>query len=175
MNILIEIGIMLNLELLGLSYKSNFIIMRLILLSIFFAVTLVACQNKNTKSGEIIEEAMQEGMAEPELIGADVDSHGCKRSAGFTWSQLRGDCIKIFEEGMTLLPVDLKESEPVYAAFVLYSEDKSEIELFLPSEKESIVLQKTKENSYEKDAFRFDDNIKILYINGEVEFEEDRG
>jgi|SRR5690625_3968920 len=149
--------------------------MRVIILSIFFAVALVACQNKNSKSGKMIEEAMQENLTEPELIGADVDSHGCKRSAGFTWSQLRDDCIQIFEEGLTLLPVDFEESELVYAAFVLYSEDKSEIELFLPSEKESILLQKIEEGSYEKDAFRFDDITKKLYIDGEIEFEEDRG
>src|SRR5699024_10207620 len=108
-------------------------------------------------------------------IGADEDSHGCKRSAGYTWSQLRGDCIRIFEEGLTLLPVEMNESEAVYAAFGLYSEDKTEVELFLTSEKELILLQKTEGGSYEKYVFRFDDNTKYLYIDGKVEFEEDRG
>jgi len=141
---------------------------------IFCAWTLVACQHKGSKS-DGKDDAMKENKSEIELIGADEDSHGCKRSAGYTWSQLRGDCIRIFEEGLTLLPVEMNESEAVYAAFVLYSEDKTEVELFLPSEKESILLQKTKGGSYEKDVFRFDDNTKYLYIDGKVEFEEDRG
>lgn len=149
--------------------------MRIILLSLFCAVAFVACQNKNSKTEEMIEESIRKGQAEPELIGADVDSHGCKRSAGFTWSQLRGNCIKIFEEGLTLLPVKFDESEPIYAAFILYSDDKSEIELFLPSEKESILLQKTKDAIYEKDEFRFDDNTKNLYIDGKAKYEQDRG
>lgn len=149
--------------------------MKRLLLSVLCAVVLVACQNKKSNSGEV-EEAMKESRVEEvELIGADEDSHGCKRSAGYTWSQLRGDCILIFEEGLTLLPVDMKESEAVYAAFVLYSDDKLELELFLPSEKESILLQKTNEDSYEKDGFRFDDKTKNLYIDGKVEFEHDRG
>src|SRR5699024_1873808 len=135
--------------------------MRRLLLSVFCIVVLVACQNKKSKLDEV-KDVMNENRTDVELIGADEDSHGCKRSAGYTWSQLRGDCIRIFEEGLTLLPVEMNESEAVYAAFVLYSEDKTEVELFLPSEKESILLQKTKGGSYEKDVFRFDDNTKYL-------------
>lgn len=143
-------------------------------MSVFCIVVLVACQNKKSKLDEV-KDVMNENRTDVELIGADEDSHGCKRSAGYTWSQLRADCIRIFEEGLTLLPVEMNESEAVYAAFVLYSDDKMEMELFLPSEKESILLQKTKGGSYEKDVFRFDDNTKYLYIDGKVEFEEDRG
>lgn len=123
---------------------------------------------------EKIEEAIREGKNEVELIGADVDVHGCKTSAGYTWSQLRGTCIRVFEEATALLPVVVEESEAVYAAFILYSENKETIELFLPTEKESILLQKNESTAYEGDKYRFDESEKTLYIDGRVEYKEDK-
>src|SRR5690625_1847054 len=148
--------------------------MRRLLLSVFCIVVLVACQNKKSKLDEV-EDVMNENRTDVELIGADEDSHGCERSAGYTWSQLRGDGIRIFEEGLTLLPVEMKESETVYAAFVLYSDDKMEMELFLPSEKESILLKITDEGMYKKEPFLYDESSRKLYINGEAEYKLDPG
>lgn len=148
--------------------------MRIVLLSLICVLSLVACQNKDSKTGDLLEEALEEGKTGVDLIGADVDAHGCKQSAGFTWSQLRGDCIRIFEEGIMLLPVDLDESKAVYAAFVLYNNAKTEIELFLPTKKESILLSKTDKNTFEKDTLKYDDKTKNLYIDGEVKYTEDQ-
>ena len=148
--------------------------MRVFILGIFCSLAFVACQNQNSKTEEMIEEAMRESKADVDLIGADVDRYGCKGSAGYTWSQLRRDCVRIFEEGITLLPIQAEESEAVYAAFVLYSEDNTIIELFLPTEKESILLQKIESGVYEDGKYKFQEGEKILYIDGQAKYKVDQ-
>lgn len=44
----------------------------------------------------------------PQLIGGNKDEHGCLTAAGYTWSELRGDCIRIFEDGVRV-------DDPVFA------------------------------------------------------------
>lgn len=65
--------------------------------------------------------------------GGDTDVHGCKGSAGYTWSELRKDCIRIFEEGIRLNPASLKEGEAVLSSFIVFSPDSVMAELFIPS------------------------------------------
>lgn len=146
--------------------------MRTIGLGVFCSLLFVAC-NSNSKNSHALEEAVEGSTKEVELVGADVDVHGCKGSAGYVWSQLREDCIRVFEEGVTLLPIELDESEAVFAAFIVYSNDGRQIELFLPKEKASFLLQKTTKNTFEKDKYRFDEHSKELYIDGEAAYKED--
>ena len=40
----------------------------------------------------------------PQLIGENKDEHGCLTAAGYTWSELRRDCIRIFENGVRQQP-----------------------------------------------------------------------
>lgn len=145
--------------------------MRVVLFGIFCSLFFVACNNKSEKE-ELLEETMIENKTE--VVGADVDEHGCKGSAGYVWSQLREDCIRIFEEGITLLPVEIDESEPVFAAFVLYDDEKTQVELFLPSDKESILLKKSADDYFENDVYSFDDKNQVLYINGNAEYKKDK-
>ena len=42
----------------------------------------------------------------PMAAGADVDAKGCKPSAGFTWSEMKQQCIRSWEEGVAFEPVD---------------------------------------------------------------------
>lgn len=148
--------------------------MRVLILSLFCSMAFVACQNQNSKAVESVEEVVRESKTEVDLIGADVDRYGCKGSAGYTWSQLRRDCVRIFEEGITLLPMQVEESEAVYAAFVLYSEDKEMVELFLPTEKESFLLQKVESDIYEDGMYKFHEGEKTLYIKGQAKYKEDQ-
>lgn len=146
--------------------------MRVLLLGIFCSLLFASCNN-NSKNEKMVEGAMDGVKTEMDLVGADVDKYGCKGSAGYAWSQLRGVCIRIFEEGITLLPVKIDESEPVFAAFILYSEDKSQIELYLPSEKESVLLGKAASHYFENDIYSFDEKNKVLYIDGKAEYLQD--
>ena len=45
-------------------------------------------------------EAMRLVVHPAALVGADRDEHGCIGSAGYTWSEVRKDCIRLFEDGL---------------------------------------------------------------------------
>ncbi|WP_164973678.1 hypothetical protein [Flavobacterium sp. YO64] len=82
------------------------------------------------------------------VVGGDSDSHGCKASAGYTWSTLKKECIRIFE-GTRL---NHAEDGKTYttAAYVIFDGNKAE--LFLDTQKESIILERKSEgDSWKKD------------------------
>ncbi|WP_246008638.1 hypothetical protein [Chryseobacterium lactis] len=74
-------------------------------------------------------------------VGSDKDKHGCKGSAGFTFSVLKNDCIRLFEQKIQLKEVDSKKSYTSNAT-VIFSEDEQKAELFLPSSEGSLILDK---------------------------------
>ena len=49
--------------------------------------------------------------------------------------------------GQRLNPIEIKEGEAVTSAFVLFNEDDSKAELFLPNEKEPIILNKSEKGA----------------------------
>jgi hypothetical protein len=75
----------------------------------------------------------------------DKDENGCLASAGYTWSQLTKDCVKVFT-GMQLNPFDKPQNEDeTICAYVLFSEDVNQAEVFLPSQTKSIILKRASE------------------------------
>ena len=79
--------------------------------------------------------------AEPttQMVGNDRDAHNCIASAGYTWSQVRQSCIRLWEEGTALTPV-IEIENPVLVAYVVRSANWKEAEIFLPNMKGSVVL-----------------------------------
>ena len=69
-------------------------------------------------------------VPEQHLVGADRDAHGCKASAGYTWSEAQGACLRVWEAGIRLFPADGTDEN--LAAFVVLSKDGSQAELFVP-------------------------------------------
>ncbi|MCR3911489.1 hypothetical protein NUK47_22220 [Aeromonas hydrophila] len=67
---------------------------------------------------------------EQHLVGSDRDSHGCIGSAGYQWSALTKQCVRLFEQGIRLNPTDAGQTS---SAFVLFNADQSQAELTLPS------------------------------------------
>ena len=46
------------------------------------------------------KKAQQEPQSEnesAEMVGNDKDEHGCIASAGYTWSEVQQNCIRLFE------------------------------------------------------------------------------
>lgn len=86
------------------------------------------------------------GAAPPEapMVGGDSDAHGCKASAGYTYSTLKTRCIRLWEDGVRLDPVK-PEGSAVISAFVVFAHGRSGpvAELFLPSGKATPPLKKT--------------------------------
>lgn len=75
-------------------------------------------------------------------VGGDRDKHGCIGSAGYQWSALRSECIRLFEAGIRLDPKaqDLNQTTSAFIVFKSMDED-AQVELFLPGEK-TVLLPK---------------------------------
>jgi len=76
--------------------------------------------------------------------GADSDAHGCKASAGYTWSILKKECIRIFENSTKLSHAEDGKTYTT-VAYVIFNGDKAE--LFLDTQKESIILERKSEGA----------------------------
>lgn len=68
--------------------------------------------------------------------GSDRDAHGCIPSAGYTWSEARKDCIRLFETGIRVESTDSTRRQ----AFIVFSPDSVVAEVFLPDSKKSELL-----------------------------------
>ena len=97
----------------------------------------VSCSTKNTQETKTTNETKPEKV----MVGGDVDSHGCKASAGSRWSVIKNDCIRIFE-GTQLSHVEDGKTYTT-AAYVVFEGNKAE--LFLDTQKESIILERKSE------------------------------
>lgn len=137
------------------------------------ALMAISCNNSSKKT-ETTETT--ETTVEQEAIGGAKDEHGCLSSAGETWSELKQTCLQIFNVGIRLNPIEVKENEAVISAFVLFSEDNNKAELFLPSGNQpNIILEKTQENIYVKDTYTYNSKTGALSIEGkEVYKKEDK-
>jgi hypothetical protein len=57
-----------------------------------------------------------------QIKGGDRDAHGCIGSAGYTYSQIKKDCVRVFEQKIKLTEVAPKGSSTSMAA-VIFSKD----------------------------------------------------
>ena len=90
------------------------------------------------------------------ILAPNVDRYNCAESAGYYWSQINQNCMRVFETGFRLIPSDLSERASddeldlsLLNAYLLFNADKTEAEVFLPSATESMVMQQVSENTYQ--------------------------
>ena len=62
---------------------------------------LTGCGNGGKKEAETSERKEKEAV-----VGSDKDEHGCIASAGYTWSEVQKDCIRLWEKGVRMNAVD---------------------------------------------------------------------
>jgi hypothetical protein len=79
-------------------------------------------------------------QVETPIVGGDRDAHGCIGSAGYTYSQIKKDCIRTFEQKIKLSEVANNGS---MMSAVIFSKDMKQAEVFLPTDKESLILKKS--------------------------------
>jgi hypothetical protein len=82
------------------------------------------------------------------LVGNDRDSHGCIASAGYTYSSLRNECIRIFETGVSMDP-KAPELDKSMGAFVVLAKENQETEnaeIYVPTDMKAIALKPVKDN-----------------------------
>ncbi len=114
-------------------------------LSSFLSI-IISCNNNEQNSAS--------NPTPKEALGGDSDEHGCKGSAGYQWSALRNECIRIFEAGVGLSPMSDKVDTNL-AVFAVFSTDanRKKVELFVPSEK-PIIMDKTEgKNNWQNERF----------------------
>lgn len=64
------------------------------------------------------------------MTGNDKDEHGCIASAGYTWSEVQKDCIRLWEKGVRMNAVDDADK----TLFLVFSPDSARVELFFSEE-----------------------------------------
>lgn len=87
-----------------------------------------------------------------QVVGGDRDKHGCIGSAGYSWSQVKNTCVKIWEAGIQLTSVPSSSQ----AAYIIFSADKQKVEVFLPSETTpgSFIMNKSNGNIYSEGKYK---------------------
>ncbi|QAA80334.1 hypothetical protein EI546_00650 [Aequorivita sp. H23M31] len=124
---------------------------------IFGILLFISCGSvKDTKDAETSE-----------FVGNDKDKHGCISSAGYTWSELNQNCIRVFAEGHPLKPVDKNDKK---VAFIVFNEDKSKLELFLPDSKATTILSQLENGNYGSKDIIYDENDSSLIIDGTMKY-----
>ena len=112
---------------------------------------LISCAKKHEKTAidAVVKDSVivKDSLKTP-TVGADSDNHGCKASAGYTWSELKQQCIRVFEEGAKLSPYDSDKTAAEFAAYVIFEENGNKAELFLPNEKPLILERKSEGDQY---------------------------
>lgn len=139
-------------------------------LFIFFASALLigSCNSsvRNSNAVEVTDST--------HIVGNDADAHSCKGSAGYTWSVIKNECIRPWENTLQLLPINHEDSSAIITASVIFSNDSLKAELFMANETENLVLLKTKENRYvtktEVSIFEliFENNIWTIIKSGKA-------
>ncbi len=136
-------------------------------------VTFTACNNtpKNNESKEAVDQSKEEATSS---IGGNKDEHGCLVAAEQTWSEIKQGCIQVFNVGLRLNPTEKEEGKAIISAFVVLSEDKSKLELFLPDDsKKTVILDKVENDIYQKDNYRYDAKKSALYVNNTIKYKGD--
>ena len=75
------------------------------------------------------------------MVGNDADAHGCRASAGETFSQLQQRCVRVFDVAEIRLPAPENATLAVYA---IVSADHQTAELFWAKLPQSVLLEVVK-------------------------------
>lgn len=115
--------------------------MKKIFLFTIISLLSISCGKKVSKEKQAVS---KEDTSSKVLVGADTGVHNCKASAGYTWSTLRKECIRVFEEGTPLAHYDDGKKYST-VAYVVFDQESNKAELFLDTQKESIILERKSE------------------------------
>jgi Prokaryotic membrane lipoprotein lipid attachment site len=107
--------------------------------SILLLIAILSGCNSSKKSNELKTDSLVENSEASQMVGNDTDSHGCKASAGYTWSVLKNNCVRIFESGSQFNATG-ENKDSTMAAFVILNNKKDSAEVFLPNTKPIIVF-----------------------------------
>lgn len=105
------------------------------------------------------------------VIGVANDDHGCNAAAGYTWSEVRGDCVRLFEDGVKF--VAAAGQDTTLAAYVVFAADSLKAEVFLPNETNHPILER---RTLPKGGYTWnqkdDDTYNVRQLNGKWVIEQ---
>lgn len=108
------------------------------LLMIFLLVS--SCKLIDQNDDDTDENPNVAVTAKDSTVVNDKDENGCLASAGFVWSKVNKECVKGFS-GIQLNPTNMPDNEDeTLSAYILFNEDATKAEIFLPKDTASIVL-----------------------------------
>ena len=114
-------------------------------ISTLILALLLASSCKYIDQNEEASEVKNAVTAKDSSVVNDKDENGCLASAGYVWSKVNKECVKGFS-GIQLNPIDKPDNEDeTLSAYVLFNEDASQAEIFLPKDTTSIVLSRAAE------------------------------
>ncbi len=109
--------------------------MKRIIPALLFVGLLTGCGSGNRTSQTAAETADTTFTT-----GSDRDGHGCIGSAGYAWSEVCQECIRPFEAGVRMLSAT--DPEATLCAYLVFSADSAQAELFLPDRETTEVLDR---------------------------------
>lgn len=105
-------------------------------------------------------------QSRPKLDGSDRDKHGCIPSAGYSWSEVRKDCIQVFDIGVRM--DDVLDTNATTSAFLVFFNDSSQVEVFFPKEGRNPILKKNGDKWGNKKFEVKRDSGKLCLYKGSV-------
>lgn len=133
--------------------------MKRILLFTVISFSFISCNNIFKKNAD---NSLNDSVVREYKVGNDQDDNGCTGSAGYTWSVLKNECIRLFESGYRLNPVEISSDDAVISAFVIFNDGKDKVELFLPYLERSVILDKKDDVTFANTEYIF--NAKDFYL-----------
>jgi hypothetical protein len=86
--------------------------------------------------------------AQSNTAGGDADAHGCRASAGYTFSIIKNDCVRLFEQEIQLDEVHPEGESTTFSA-VIFSTNTKKAEVFIPGSATGLILSRQgKKGSY---------------------------
>ena len=98
------------------------------------------------------------------IVGGDRDEHGCIGSAGYTWSEVRQDCIRLFEQGIRMEATNGSGR----IAFLVFSPDSMLVELFFSDRTPNEILERRNLPGGGHAWNIEDDDTKNVRLNGNL-------
>ena len=111
-------------------------IMKAIIFVLSATCLFAGCRGGNDKKSQTTAASTDTVL----MVGHDRDGHGCLGSAGYTWSEVRQDCIRPFETGIRL--TSATEPDATSCAYLVFSVDSTRAELFLPDRETTEILDR---------------------------------
>lgn len=91
---------------------------------------------------------------EPEMVCGQKDRYGCLNTAGYTWSRLRQQCIRVWEQGI-FVEDSVKPDEWV-GSYAIFSKDGEKIELYLADSLDDHPILENQDGIFENHGFKLE-------------------